>query len=208
MAIIITGVLIFCFTACSQNSGATQQSTIESNSAPNTTADINSEENTSKAESKILVAYFSATNTTEKVANYIAESLNSDIYEIIPENPYTFEDLDYDDSNSRTTIEMNDASVRPAISGSVDNMEQYDVVLIGYPIWWGDAPRIINTFLESYDFSNKTIVPFCTSGGSAIGTSVSHLKSITSNAQWYDGERFSSSTTHSDVDAWINRLNL
>ncbi|MCM1578160.1 MAG: flavodoxin, partial [Ruminococcus sp.] len=117
-------------------------------------------------ESKILVAYFSATNTTEGVAKRIADGLNADIYEIIPAEPYTSADLDYGDNNSRSTIEMNDPNSRPAISGSVENMGQYDIIFIGYPIWWGDAPRIVSTFMESYDFSGKTIVPFCTSGGS------------------------------------------
>ena len=98
---------------------------------------------------KVLVAYFSATNTTEGVAENLANGIGADLYEIVPEDPYTDADLDYNDNNSRTTIEMNDPDARPAISGSVENMEQYDVIFLGYPIWWGEAPRIINTFVES-----------------------------------------------------------
>jgi len=123
---------------------------------------------------KVLVAYFSATNTTQGIAEHIANGLSADIYEIVPEEPYTDADLNYNDNNSRTTIEMNDPDARPAISGSVEDMEQYDIVFIGYPIWWGEAPRIVSTFVESYDFSGKTIVPFCTSGGSGVGSSATN----------------------------------
>ena len=110
-------------------------------------------------ESKVLVAYFSATNTTEGVAERIANGLNSDIYEIILETPYTDADLNYNDNNSRTTIEMNNPEVRPAISGSAENMGQYDIVFIG-SIWLGEASRIVSTFIENYDFSGKTINTF------------------------------------------------
>lgn len=157
---------------------------------------------------KVLVAYFSATNTTEGVAEHIANGLNADIYEIVPEDPYTNADLNYNDNNSRTTIEMNDPSARPAISGSVENMEQYDIVFIGYPIWWGEAPRIISTFMESYDFSGKTIVPFCTSGGSGIGSSASNLEQLTSGATWLDGRRLNGNDSQDTVMEWVNGLGL
>lgn len=157
---------------------------------------------------KVLVAYFSATNTTEGVAEHIANGLNADIYEIVPEEPYTDADLNYNDNNSRTTIEMNDPSARPAISGSVEDMDQYDVVFIGYPIWWGEAPRIVSTFVESYDFSGKTIVPFCTSGGSGIGSSASNLEQLTSGATWLDGRRLNGSDSLDTVMEWVNSLGL
>ncbi len=157
---------------------------------------------------KVLVAYFSATNTTEGVAEHIANGLNADIYEIVPEDPYTDADLNYNDNNSRTTIEMNDPSARPAISGSIENMEQYDIVFIGYPIWWGEAPRIVSTFMESYDFSGKTIVPFCTSGGSGIGSSASNLERLTSGATWLDGRRLNGSDSQDTVMEWVNSLGL
>ena len=157
---------------------------------------------------KVLVAYFSATGTTESVAEHIANGLNADIYEIIPEEPYTDADLNYNDNNSRSTIEMNDPSSRPAISSSVENMEQYDIVFIGYPIWWGEAPRIVSTFVESYDFSGKTVVPFCTSGGSGVGSSVSNLEQLTSGATWMEGRRLNGSDSQETVMEWVNSLDL
>lgn len=158
--------------------------------------------------SQVLVAYFSATGTTEGVAENIAGGLDADLYEIVPEEPYTDDDLDYHDDNSRSTIEMNDPSSRPAISGSVENMEQYSIVFIGYPIWWGEAPRIVSTFMESYDFSGKTIVPFCTSGGSGIGSSASNLEELTTGATWLDGQRLNGSDSQDTVMEWVNSLGL
>ena len=156
----------------------------------------------------VLVAYFSATGTTEGVAENIAAGLNADLYEIVPQEPYTDADLNYNDDDSRSTIEMNDPDARPAISGSVENMEQYDIVFIGYPIWWGEAPRIISTFVESYDFSGKTIVPFCTSGGSGIGSSAEDLEELTSGAEWLSGSRLRGSDSQEDVMERVNGLGL
>lgn len=161
-----------------------------------------------ESEPKILVAYFSATNTTEGVAQQIADSLSADLYEIVPKQPYTDADLDYHDDNSRSTIEMNDPSARPAISGSVEDMEQYNIVFIGFPIWWSEAPRIVNTFMESYDFSNKTIVPFCTSGGSGIGSSATNLEALTDNATWLSGTRLNSGSSREAIVEWVNGLGL
>lgn len=158
--------------------------------------------------SNILVAYFSATNTTEGVAEHIANGLNAELYEIVPEQPYTSADLDWNDNDSRSTIEMNDPNARPEISGSVENMDQYDVVFIGYPIWWGEAPRIISTFMESYDFSGKTIVPFCTSGGSGIDSSAANLEQLTSGAQWLEGRRLNGSDSQEKIMEWVNSLGL
>ncbi len=157
---------------------------------------------------KILVAYFSATNNTEGVAQKLADGLGADLYEITPEQPYTSADLDYGNSKSRSSVEMNDPSACPAISGSVENMEQYDVVLVGYPIWWGDAPRIMSTFIESYDFSGKTLVAFCTSASSGFGNSDSTLRSAASGAVWLKGQRFSAGADASDVMKWANGLGV
>ena len=157
---------------------------------------------------KILIAYFSATNNTENIANLLNEILDADLYEIVPETPYTSDDLNYNDSSSRSSQEMNDPDARPAISGSVDNMEQYDVIFLGYPIWWGEAPRIINTFLESYDLSGKTIAPFCTSASSPMGSSATRLQELTGSAAWLDGQRFSGGASSSDVQSWVDSLNL
>ncbi|MDE5909669.1 MAG: flavodoxin [Lachnospiraceae bacterium] len=157
---------------------------------------------------KVLVAYFSATNTTQGIAEHIADGLSADIYEIVPEEPYTDADLNYNDNNSRTTIEMNDPDARPAISGSVEDMEQYDIVFIGYPIWWGEAPRIVSTFVENYDFSGKTIVPFCTSGGSGVGSSATNLEQLTDGADWLPGKRLNGNDSQDTVMEWVNGLGL
>lgn len=166
------------------------------------------EEETKMTNGKILVAYFSATNRTEGVAKKLAEILDCDLYEIVPEEPYTDADLSYNDENSRSSMEMNDPAARPAISGAVEEMEQYDIVFIGYPIWWGDAPRIVSTFVESYDFSGKTIVPFCTSGSSGIGSSVANLAKSTDGAQWLAGQRFDGDSSREEIEQWVSGLGL
>jgi len=163
-------------------------------------------------QSHILVAYFSCTGNTQKAAQTIAGATRADLYQIIPAEPYTSADLDYNNKSSRTTSEMNDVSVRPAIQGTVENFDKYDIVFLGYPIWWGDAPRIIDTFLESYDFTGKTIIPFCTSGQSDISTSESNLKGLSHlqgvQVTWLDGKRLSADVSETDVIAWINSMNL
>lgn len=168
------------------------------------------EAETPAQEGKALIAYFSATNNTEGVANHIKTILgdNADLYEIVPETPYTSDDLNWHNSSSRTTVEMNDPDSRPAISGNVENMEQYDVIFLGYPIWWGQAPHIIRTFLKSYDLSGKTIIPFCTSNSSGIGSSDTNLHTFASGANWLDGRRFSGGAGQSTVKGWIDGLNL
>lgn len=126
---------------------------------------------------KTLVAYFSCTGTTKKVAELIGEMVGADLFEIKPEKPYTAADLDWKDSNSRSSVEMKDKSSRPKIANSINNMDDYNMIYLGFPIWWYVAPTIINTFLESYDFTGKTIVLFATSGGSGFGNTVSELES-------------------------------
>ena len=199
----------------SEESAALESSEVASESESESATDSQMEEtespagtDTESAGSQVLVAYFSATGTTEGVAENIASGLDADLYEIVPEEPYTDADLDYHDNNSRSTVEMNDPSSRPAISGSVENMEQYSIVFIGYPIWWGEAPRIVSTFMESYDFSGKTIVPFCTSGGSGIGSSASNLEELTSGATWIGGQRLNGSDSQDTVMEWVNSLGL
>ena len=152
---------------------------------------------------KTLVVYFSCTGTTELVAAYITEILGADSYQIVPEDPYTEADLAYY-TNGRADQEQNDPDVRPAISGGVENMDEYDTIILGYPIWHGQAPRIISTFLESYDFSGKTIVPFCTSHSSGIGSSASNLHALCSESvEWRDGKRFESGVSKESVQNWI-----
>ena len=142
---------------------------------------------------KILVAYFSATGTTKQVSEEIARLTGGDLFEIEAKETYTVEDLNWMDAKSRSSLEMKDASARPAIAKAVPNMDEYDAVILGYPIWWGAAPRIIDTFLESYDFSGKTIHPFCTSGGSGIGRSDEDLhQRVKGDAMWGKGQQVNS----------------
>ena len=158
--------------------------------------------------SKVLVVYFSATGTTKGFAEIIAENMGADMYEIIPREPYSDADLNWHDDNSRSTIEMYDRSCRPEIDGAVENMEQYDIVFIGYPIWWGEAPRIVSTFMESYSFEGKTVIPFCTSSSSGIGSSGKNLEGLTDGARWLEGKRFGSADSEADVQAWVEGLDL
>ena len=157
---------------------------------------------------KVLVAYFSCTGTTEKIAGYIADELGMPAYRITPETPYTSADLNYNDSSTRATREQNDPSARPAISGTVEDMDDYDIIFLGYPIWWGQAPKILYTFVESYDLSGKTIVPFCTSGSSGIGSSAANLSQSAPDTIWLAGRRFSGSASRESVRSWIDGLGL
>jgi len=158
---------------------------------------------------KTLVVYFSCTGNTRSLAEQIADTLKADLYEIKPQIPYSSEDLNWRNNSSRSTSEQKDPSSRPAILGKVVNMEQYNIVFLGYPIWFGQAPKIIYTFLENYDFSGKTIVPFCTSGSSQIGTSASNLHRLCSNnTTWLSGSRFANNTPRSAVVTWLYGLGL
>ena len=204
LAAIAMLVMAISFAAC--DNGA-DNGTNTGDNGSNITGDSGNGTQKPSGGEKILVVYFSATNTTEGVAKKIQTATGSDIYEIVPAVPYTNADLDWHDDSSRTTIECNDPSARPEISGSVENIGHYDTVFIGYPIWWGQAPKIIYTFLESYDFSGKTLIPFCTSGSSGMGSSATNLHSLTPNATWLDGQRFSGSATQSTITSWVNGLN-
>ena len=156
---------------------------------------------------KTLIAYFSATGITEMVAKKLAKITGGDLYKIVPQIPYTDVDLNWMDKNSRSSVEMRDKTSRPAISNKVENMEGYDVVYLGFPIWWYVAPTIINTFLESYDFSGKTVIPFATSGSSGMGNTVAELKiSCSPNTKWKEGKRFSSTVSELELQNWVNNL--
>ena len=158
--------------------------------------------------SRKLVAYFSASGVTAKVAETLSEAIGADLYEIEPEVPYTKEDLDWTDKQSRSTIEMNDPASRPAIAGKRDNMDDYDTVFVGFPIWWYVAPHIINTFLESYDLTGKTIIPFATSGGSGMGKSNEKLMPSCTGAKLIEGKVFNHNTSHEELTAWVDGLHI
>ena len=155
---------------------------------------------------KVLVAYFSASGVTGKVAANLAKAIGADLYEIAPEIPYTNADLNWMDKKSRSSVEMNDRSSRPAIGTKVDDMSTYDTVFVGFPIWWYREPSIIDTFAESYDFSGKTIVPFATSGGSGLGDTTKNLKAICPGANIVEGRRFAASVSESDLKKWAKNL--
>ena len=208
---IVALVLLFALTSCAGSDQNDTSTSSQGNDNVQTGNSLSTEaENGDSAEStepEILVAYFSATNNTAGIAADIAESLDADLYAITPAEAYTAADLDYNNDNSRTSIEMNDPDSRPAIGGdSVENMADYNIVFIGYPIWWGQAPRIISSFMESYDFSGKTIVPFCTSGSSDIGSSAANLQTLTVDAVWLAGQRFSSNASHDSIVEWLSSL--
>jgi len=166
-----------------------------------------SESNNITNNSKIAVIYFSATGTTKGVAEKIANVTNSDIIEIIPKDKYTSSDLNYGNDNSRANQEQNSSSARPEIANDID-VNKYDVIYLGYPIWWGNIPKIILTFLDTNNLDGKTIIPFCTSGSTDISQSQSTLESYNKNTKLLKGKRFSSSVNEKELTDWIKELNL
>lgn len=222
IAIMTCMVLTACGNTTEQsNNTAKQNNTEVPESIANNNTEIISEEETEQTESSTenmssqvsatesnqdndvkdtIVVYFSATGTTKGLSQQLADAIDADIFEIVPMQPYTDADLDYSDDNSRSTLEMNDSSSRPEISGQIDNFEQYRNVIIGYPIWWSDAPRIMSTFAETYNFTGKTVLPFCTSGGSGIGSSAKNLEKLAGSGTWLDGQRF---TNADDLISWV-----
>ena len=156
-----------------------------------------------------MVAYFSASGETARLAGTLADAVGGELYEIKPAQKYSTADLDWNDKRSRSTIEMKDKKARPALDGSAANIQKANVVMLGFPIWWYEAPRIIQTFLESYDFSGKTVVPFCTSGGSGLGNTVDILKeSCCAETNWKPGRRFSPYADKAELKAWTESLGL
>ena len=159
--------------------------------------------------SKKLVAFFSASGVTRKTAQNLAEAIAADSYEIKPEKPYKGPDLNWNNSQSRSSVEMSDKSSRPALADKNAEIANYDVIFLGFPIWWYVAPHIINTFLESYDFTGKTIVVFATSGGSGMGNTLAELQPSAPNvAKWIEGKVFRGRTSKDELSAWANSLNI
>ena len=156
--------------------------------------------------SKTLVAYFSASGVTAKVAEKLSKAIDADLYEIAPAEPYTKADLNWMDKKSRSTVEMNDRSSRPAIATKVDDMDQYDTVFVGFPIWWYREPSIIDTFMESYDFTGKKIVPFATSGGSGLGDSYKTMQALAPGAKVINGEKFTVSVSEEKLKEWAEGI--
>lgn len=194
LASILAVMLVMAMTSCSGgNSGASG-------------GDQAAQQNT---DDKSIVVYFSCTGNTKAVAEEIAAQTGSDLQEIVPEEPYTEEELNYNDDSCRANVEMNDPESRPAISNTIENLSDYDTIYIGYPIWWGSLPRIMNTFFDTYDFSGKTIVPFCTSGSSSISQSVSVIREAEPEAQIKEGLQVSSAgadDSSDEVSRWIEEI--
>lgn len=161
----------------------------------------------SQEKGNVLIAYFSATGTTASAAEKLASATGGTLFRITPAQPYTSADLDWNNKQSRSSVEMADPKARPALKGKVDNLAAYDVVFLGYPIWWGVAPCIINTFIESHDLKGKKLVPFATSGGSSISESVSALRKTYSNLDWKDGKLLNGASQKTVAD-WVNSLGL
>ncbi len=154
----------------------------------------------------VLVAYFSASGVTAGVAKKLADAASADLYEIAPEQVYTKADLNWMDKESRSSVEMNDRSARPAIATKVENMDQYDTVFVGFPVWWYREPSIIDTFMEAYDFSGKKVVPFCTSGSSGIGDTYKNLQELAPGATVVEGKRLAKGVSESDLSAWVKEF--
>ncbi|WP_303014609.1 flavodoxin [uncultured Bacteroides sp.] len=177
MALFVVAVLAVCIAVCAQKSG-------------------------NSGGKKVLVAYFSATGTTEKVARQLAEATGGVLCEIRPVKEYTSADLDWRNKSSRSSVEMADSKSRPAFSADLDNPAGYDTVYIGFPIWWNLAPRIINTFMESYDFTGKTLIPFATSGGSGISNAGKDLRKTYPDMKWQEGKLLNGATEE-EIKEWI-----
>lgn len=207
IVIVIVGGLFFFFNhleKSNDNDNSSQENQqIEENS--NTSTSENDSDDLANANS--VVVYFSATGSTETIANMIGSVTGSEVIELVPNEQYSDEDLNYGNDNSRANREQDDDNARPEIENSINNIDYYDTIYLGYPIWWGDVPKIILTFFDMYDLTGKTIIPFCTSGSSGISTSVNTLRNYSSNIKVLDGRRFSSSTTENEVSSWINDIN-
>ena len=175
------------------------------NTSEKTTSKVNA---TGSDAGKVLVVYYSATGNTKKVANYIADATKGDTFELVPVNPYTEDDLNWSNSNSRISIEHDndDKQHVKLTSTTVENWDSYDTVFIGYPIWWGIAAWPVNDFVKSNDFSQKTVIPFCTSSSSDIGESGKLLADMTGTGKWQEGQRFSSNASESEVRDWLSSL--
>ncbi len=184
---------------------ANANTSAEDPSVEDTAAEDTSAEDAS-AHSDVLVAYFSATGTTKGVAEKIAAVTGGDLYEILAAEPYTDEDLNYNDSSSRSTAEQNDKNARPEIGSEDISLEGYTAIYLGFPIWWGEEPRILDSFVEKYSFEGITVIPFCTSGGSGIGRSGPNMEALAGTGTWLEGARFDGNVSEGELQSWIAGL--
>lgn len=202
-------ILMSCLTMTASACTPTEESEDPENSMPQPEPDPDPENpDPQPTAGRAMVVYFSCTNTTKGIAARIAEVTDAATWRIEPEEPYTSEDLDYSNSSCRANREQNDPSARPAIKGKCEDIADYDVIFLGYPIWWGKAPKVIFTFLEGHDLTGKTIVPFCTSHSSGIGSSDTDLHQLAAGAEWKQGRRFNGSETEETIKNWIESMDL
>ena len=218
ICLFVAVMLLLGITACG-NEEATVETTEKTTESSETTQESSTEavqesdeidsteaDTSTKAEGKTLVIYFSATGTTKGVAEKIAGITGADTYEIKAAQEYTDDDLNWNDSNSRATKEQNDSSVRPEIGSEKVSLDGYSKIYIGYPIWWGEEPRIMDTFVESYSFDGITMIPFCTSGSSGIGRSGQNLADNAGSGTWIEGMRFGAGASEDEIRSWIEGL--
>ena len=217
---LLAGAMALSLAACGGSDSAASDQSAEEQAQEETTSPADTSTDTAAPEDSggdtaadsgnVLVVYYSATGNTETVANYIAEATGGDIFEITPAEPYTDDDLNWTDENSRVTREHEDESLRDVelTTTQVENWDSYDTVFIGYPIWWYDAAWPVEGFVTENDFTGKTVIPFCTSSSSGIGESGQRLAGLAGTGDWLEGERFRGSASQSDVTAWVESLNL
>ena len=208
IVVAVAGIVIYKNSNTDSDNNMVVENTENNMQEENTNITNTKTENTSNSENKVLVVYYSAQSHTKSVAEKIAKNLNADLFEIIPENAYTSDDLDWTNDNSRVSREHNDESLRDVKlkNTKVNNWEEYDTVLIGYPIWWGIAAWPVNTFVKANNFDGKKVIPFCTSASSGLGQSGKILEEEANSGVWQEGHRFSSNASDSDIQKWINSL--
>lgn len=187
------------------STASAEEAVPEEEAAPGSSAP---QQETGPQQGRVLVAYFSATGNTREIALGLQDILGADLYEILPAEAYTGEDLNYSDDDCRANREQNDPEARPALAEVPEFSQEYDLVFLGYPIWWGQAPKVMYTFLERCDLGDATIVPFCTSGSSDIGSSAEPLQALAPEANWLEGVRFGAGTPESELEAWVEELEL
>lgn len=215
-ALLLSVVLVLSLTACGSANKPASSTTQPETSAPteqpesSSTAPAESEPETQPETGKTLVVYYSASGNTERVAKDIAEAAGADLFEIVPTEVYTSDDLDWTNPDSRVSREHDDESLRdvPLTTTEVPDWDSYDTVFIGYPIWWGIAAWPVDTFVKNNDFTGKTVIPFATSSSSGMGQSGSLLADMAGTGEWQEGQRFSSGVSSDDVQSWVNGLGL
>ena len=212
-ALIMSLLMITSLAACGSNETNTPAPSEPESSELQSAQDSTMESEASQEESatgKTLVVYFSATGNTESAANYIAQATGGDLFELEPAEPYTDEDLNYNNDDSRVSREHEDESLRDVefVADTVENWDEYDTVFIGYPIWWGIAAWPVDNFVEANDFTGKTVIPFATSASSDLGQSGELLAELAGTGDWQEGQRFSSSVSEEDIQAWVDSLGL